>query len=425
MISALLFSTFLLTLCLLLLFKFRDSLEIKMSWLIGSLLIKLLAAAFLGWLYTEHYTDRSSADIYKYFDDAATVEKACATSLVSKWDFFNPWLEESSAHNEALGQTQHWDLEQVYLINDNRSIVRIHLLLWPLSQGKFWVHQLFFTLLGFWGCILLFHFFKSHHPIKKNSLFILILLFPSILLWTSGALKESYLFFAMGGFLGSAQSSFNRPNFKNIALLLVFTLLLLTIKIYVAIVVIPLSLTTLFLKKVKYKDFGFNSFLDVIMVGLISLFLSGQHLLELLQGKLKSFTTLALEHNAGSYFKIPSYDSLFDLIQYLPFALYNVFVRPIFPSTLNALSLLSILENLALTSLLILALSSKQTAEKTAKQWAWYYTAIVLPLALLIGSTVPVLGALVRYKIVLLPFYLALLLTFADLGKLPLLKKLK
>jgi hypothetical protein len=148
-------------------------------------------------------------------------------------------------------------------------------------------------------------------------------------------------------------------------------------------------------------------------------------LLELLQGKLKSFTNLALEHDAGSYFEIPTYDSLLDLIQYLPFALYNVFVRPIFPENINALSLLSILENLALILLFILAISTKKVFDQTQKQWAWYYAAIVLPLVLLIGSTVPVLGALVRYKIVFLPFYLALLLTFADLGKLPLLKKLK
>ncbi len=425
MISASLFSIFLLILTLFLLVKSRAQLEIKTSWLIGGLGVKLLAAAFLWWLYTDYYSDRSSADIYKYFDDAVAIESACKKLEVDQLDFFNQWLKPNAAHLEALSQTQHWDLKKVYFINDNRSIIRIHLLLLPLSQGQFWVHQLFFTLLGFWGTILLFYFLKTHFGEKKNWLYILMLLFPSLLLWTSGALKESYLFFAMGGFLTSAQGSFVRPNFKHIGSLLFFTLLLLTIKVYVAIVLIPLTFSTLTLKKVRYKDFGFNSFLEVISVGLISTLISGQYIIDILQDKLKNFTDLAMDHNASSYFNIPIYESLIDFILYTPFALYNVFLRPVFPSTLNVLTLLSVAENLVLLLLLVLAVLNKKAVNRNQKQWAWYYAALIFPVALLIGSTVPILGALVRYKVVILPFYLALLLTFVDLGKLPTFKKLK
>jgi len=90
MISASLFSIFLLILTLFLLVKSRAQLEIKTSWLIGGLGVKLLAAAFLWWLYTDYYSDRSSADIYKYFDDAVAIESACKKLEVDQLDFFNP-----------------------------------------------------------------------------------------------------------------------------------------------------------------------------------------------------------------------------------------------------------------------------------------------------------------------------------------------
>lgn len=425
MISALLFSIFLLGLSLLLLFKFRDSLEIKMSWLIGSLLLKLIAAAFLGWLYTEHYSDRSSADIYKYFDDAAAIEKACAEGQVSKWDFFNPWLKQSSGHDEALSQTQHWDLKQVYLINDNRTMSRIHLLLLPASNGHFWVHQLFFTMLAFWGCIMTYLFFKSYLPKKKRLLFILLLLFPSILLWTSGALKESYLFFAMGGFLLTAQKCISHGKVQLLPLLLLFTFLMLTIKIYVAFVLLPLIIGAFLLKKLGIQNFGFNALLDMISVVVIGLIFSGEQILHKFQNKLADFTELAINNEAGSYFEIPYYQNLVDLLLYTPFALYNVLFRPIFPSSFTMFSAIAAFEHLALAVMLLFAFIYRQKVQAESKQLACLCLAILLPMVILIGSTVPVLGAVVRYKVVFLPFYLALLLTFVDLGKLPFLKKIK
>ncbi|MEQ8910622.1 MAG: hypothetical protein RIC95_15605 [Vicingaceae bacterium] len=424
MFSALIFSFILLALTILLLLKSKSVLQLPLSWTLGSLGLKLLAAAFLWWLYTYHYSDRSAADIYKYFDDARAIEKACEEYEVSKWDFYNPWQERTAAHQKALSNTMHWDLAKVYLVNDNRTMSRIHLLILPFSKGHFWAHQLFFTLLSFWGTIMLFLFFKPFFHHKHRLLFYLLFLFPSILLWTSGALKESFLFFAMGGFLYTAQKSIDHGKIQFIPLLLVFTALLINIKIYLAIVLIPLTIPMLGLKKMNYRHYGLNSFYELVSVGIISLLLSGKEIVQKIQMKLNDFTDLALANEAGSYYEIPTYQSILDLLIYMPIALYNVLIRPIFPNSVNALSLLSALEHLILLTLLTLAVLRRKNPTENQKQLAWFCLSTFLPIAILTGSTVPVLGAITRYKVVFLPFYLCLLLTFVDLKRIPILKKL-
>lgn len=42
-------------------------------WLYLALALKVAAACFLFWLYTDYYSNRADADIFKYFDDAVVI----------------------------------------------------------------------------------------------------------------------------------------------------------------------------------------------------------------------------------------------------------------------------------------------------------------------------------------------------------------
>jgi hypothetical protein len=159
-----------------------------------------------------------------------------------------------------------------------------------------------------------------------------------------------------------------------------------------------------------------------IILSLVFIFLFGELFLDKFQTKLLDFKNLALNNQAGSYFEIPIHPNLTDLFIYLPKALYNVFFRPLFPKEFGLLSALAAFEHLLLLLLLVLAFFQTRKSSFEASQLNWLCLALVLPMAFLIGSTVPVLGAIVRYKVIFLPFYLFMLLTFVDLKKAPILK---
>lgn len=423
---ALLFSAFIIVITIVLLRStaLQQKLEIPFQLSFASLIIKLLAAAFLWGLYTYYYTDRSAADMYKYFDDALAIKKGATELNIPITDFFNPFQKRTPQQQLALQNTQHWDLAKVQLINDNRTMSRIHLLLLPLSKGHFWVHQLFFCLLAFWGSILLYLFFKANHIQSKRLLFVLLMLFPSTLLWTSGALKEAFLFFALGGFLCSTQALFSAFSFNKVVLSLFFLFLLANIKLYVGLVVLPASLLLFSLSKLKVKNYGAITFIGAMVIGAVLLDYKEDPLLQQFQTKLFDFKQTAISANAGSYFEIPSYSSLVELLVYSPMALYNVFIRPIFPAHINLFSLISALEHLLLIALFVLALIHRKAFSQQSKQIAYFCFLLILPISFLIGSTVPVLGAIVRYKVILLPFYFYMLLTFVDLKRIPILKKI-
>tara|TARA_B100001109_G_scaffold251979_2_gene247255 strand:+ start:5984 stop:7267 length:1284 start_codon:yes stop_codon:yes gene_type:complete len=423
---ALLFSACMLAITVVLLrsTRLQQKLEISFQLSIASLAIKLLAAAFLWALYTYYYTDRSAADMYKYFDDALAIKKGATELNIPIADFFNPFQERTSQHQLALHNTQHWDLAKVQLMNDNRTMSRIHLLLLPLSKGHFWVHQLFFCLLAFWGSILLYLFFKWNDIQSKSVLFVLFMLFPSTLLWTSGALKEAFLFFALGGFLFFTQALFSTFSIKKLGFSLFFLILLANIKLYVGLLVLPAGLLLFSLLKLKVKNYGAITFIGTVVIGAVLLFFQKDQFLQAFQTKLFDFTQTAISAKAGSYFEIPSYSTIGELLAHFPKAIYNVFLRPIFPAQINFFSLISALEHFLLIALFVLAIIHRKAFSHQSKQIAYFCFLFILPISLLIGSTVPVLGAIVRYKVILLPFYFYLLLTFVDLKRIPILKKI-
>ena len=87
------------------------------------------------------------------------------------------------------------------LINDNQTIIRFNALIQFFSFGNYQIHNILFNLLSFTGLLAIWKFFKTKFEVKKWMLLLSLFLFPTVLLWTSGVLKESILIFALGFFL--------------------------------------------------------------------------------------------------------------------------------------------------------------------------------------------------------------------------------
>ena len=150
-------------------------------------------------------------------------------------------------------------------------------------------------------------------------------------------------------------------------------------------------------------------------------------LLNMLKYKQKDFIHEAKIEKAGSYIELGELDNtLYSFLKNSPKGIINVLFRPHLLDSRSPIVLLAALENLIFILLIFLTVFFFKKPHDQQKPILYFSISFVLLLALLIGLVVPVLGAIVRYKVPMLPFYAIIFLILIDkeklIKKLPFLK---
>jgi hypothetical protein len=127
---------------------------------------------------------------------------------------------------------------------------------------------------------------------------------------------------------------------------------------------------------------------------------------------------------AGSTISISKLDpTIFSLVKTSPAALYNSLCKPSLLSSKSFLEKFSALENTAVLLFLIVCVwFKKQMYNRNLFALCLFICLIIL---LLIGYTTPVAGAIVRYKVPIMPFLLMCGILIIDENKLKFIKKSK
>ena len=391
--------------------------EVPLSFSIAALFLKIIAAYSLWFIYTYYYIDRSTADIFKYFDDAASIFDASKDRLDLRWQLLLGTGSREAAMEAVLANTLHWDASSSLFFNDNRTMIRLHLLLYHFSNGFYHFHVLFFALASYIGSYGLYRFFASFSQLKLKLIFVIAFTIPSVLFWCSAPLKECWLLLGMGTFLFCMSKLFQRNTVLSWLGLILSSIILLSIKIYFLIALFPACIFLVFTHFSKQKSHRLI-FLIIHLALVFGFLLFNEKIIAILSQKLLDFKGLASEVQASSEVAISNYSNLASFFYSLPKALYNVLFRAAIPKDFSSFSLMAAAETLGLIILLILPFIFYRKPNHKEKQLAWFCASFTLISAVLIGLTCPVLGAIVRYKAPLLPFYVILLLTFVDLKQL-------
>lgn len=383
--------------------------------LIG-LFLKISAAYSLWLVYTYYYSDRTTADIFNYFDDASTIFEATKDQLSLRWQLILGIADRGEKINAILANTLYWDTSSSFLFNDNRSMIRLHLLLYHFSQGFYQFHLLFFALLSFLGSAGLYRFFTAYSKLNRKIIYALVFLTPSFLFWCSAPIKECLLLFGLGTFLFSLTKIItDRKQVYWIILILSFFILL-SIKIYFLLALTPALLFLLVSSSYKRKA-QIPIFLAIHMLFLLAFFVAKTKIIATLNQKLLDFKLHATAVQASSMVEISNYSDFKGFLTAVPRAIYNVLFRAAFPMDSSLFSVMAGLETLGLIILLLLPFLFYRNPNKQEKRLALFCFSFVITGAIIIGLTCPVLGAILRYKAPLLPFYIILLLTFVDLER--------
>lgn len=206
-------------------------------------LVKVASGFFLTYIYSSHYTDRSTADIFKYYDDAKIMHKALGEKPADYFSMLSGLGNDNLYYDTTYyAKMNHWYKRNDFgNYNDNHTIIRLNALIMPFSFGSFHVHTVFMCFISFLGLFALYKFFLSLYRKKAFLIYVIVFFIPSVVFWGSGVLKEGLLLFSLGILLLSFYELFfvKRISFKYGVLLFISLFLLLINKNYLLLVILP------------------------------------------------------------------------------------------------------------------------------------------------------------------------------------------
>ena len=371
---------------------------------------KLFGAFILYYVYTEIYRDRQTADIFKFYDDSLALTQVFFDSPA---DFIKIIIGIHEDHflMDYFINMNHWDNSYESVItNESRVVIKLCAVINLISMNNYMVNVIIFTMLSFVGIILTIRSLALLYPSKYiKHLFWVLVLFPSIFIWSAGILKEPLILLGIGMLLFGISSIHVKKEKKWLSwvILGLGLVILLKVKFYIFCCILPTVILVGLSTVKRFKPLPLLS--SIYLIFLLAtftfhLFNFGYDPIELISIKQQDFTNLAKFYRAGSYFEIPLINSSFlDFLGAIPMGLLNGLFRPLpwdVDKTLHILPLIESTLILVFTSIVLFRFVSKKThLKRKDNMYIIGFSSFTLLLYILIGITTPVIGALVRYKI--------------------------
>ena len=385
--------------------------------------VKLCAAFVLFWIYTYYYPDRLTADIFKYFDDAQVIYQRFVDHNYKDYLQMVLGIHNDNAHfNVYYNQMNHWNHHaESQIFSDHHVIIRINALLMLFTMGWYPLHVLFFCILSFIGLMGIYHFFE---PMVKNKTLLKLGVFcsPSVLIWSSGILKETIVFFCLG-LIFYLLSLLNHPKswLKHLALTCILCLILL-VKAYVALLLLPALLGYIVNERLIGRKMpnvlATYACIYVLALGIVICLWYGWgliHPLGELSTKQKEFNGLVNNATVVNPVALNEYPS--SIAKNIPLSIFNVIFRPLRLQK-NLLVSFTAIENWGYIIFFILGLLAMVRDTALFKKHVNLFLFVIsfsLSLFSLIGFTTPIIGAISRYRTP--GMLLLLLLSFVYISK--------
>jgi|JI9StandDraft_2_1071091.scaffolds.fasta_scaffold37132_1 hypothetical protein len=388
--------------------------EIPKNWIFGAWVLKMIAGIAFWMVYTIYYSDPTESDALRYFKDALTIKAQWYQNKDVFWSFM---LGQNMDHPEYIklyDQLVAWSSEYRYgLSNDCSTIIRINVLLSFISFENFHVHTLCMSFMCFIGYMGIYRAFKSLLEGKEKWLFAACFLLPSVLFWSSSVLKEAPLFMCLGLLLLSIQKIFYSKKEWQYFIIFGFSFtMLIYIKVYVVVSLIPslISLTVIKLSGQKHVllKFILTHIICFIVAEQAHHFFRGGDFIYVLHKKQIDFYNLAQLTDAGSAIYIPPVSNASNFFLHYPEAFFLTYFRPHLFEAKSLVYLVFSIENAVYLLICIGTLFFFKRPKESHLPMILMIVSYLLIIAAILGNCVPILGAMVRYKVVALPFLMIL-----------------
>ena len=392
---------------------------LKPVWIQLLFLLKCCFGLLLWWIYTYYDAYQGASDSFLYFEDAMILSALAETNPQHFFQLLLGVGIEDPSLTVYFDDMHRWWCKYTYgIANDYPSIIRINALIGLVSFGSFHVHTVFMCFISTLAGILLLKALKSIVQIPIKALFLLVLFLPSYLFWTSGVLKEAPLMFGLALFIFSF-FKISKAGFKAFVYFIPLFFgawLLWYIKGYVLLSLVPALLFWVLSERVKWWRMVFFGVHGLALIAAVfaDVFYPAGKFLYVLGKKQTDFINVANKQDAGSLIEAIPITDWPNFISHLPEYWITTFFRPFLGEGDSLLQHLCSVESFLCLFLLILALILRREQTRDEGRLMMFSISFLMVLGAIIGATVPVLGAVVRYKVPLLPFFGLLIALLID-----------
>ncbi|MBI5219636.1 MAG: hypothetical protein HY958_11960 [Bacteroidia bacterium] len=389
-------------------------------------LLKIVFGVILAFIYSYYYINPWCADTFSFFTDGKIIYKSVYHNPLDYMRMITGIGSDAEHLHTYYNATSYWHkLFNYDLYNDNRILIRFNAGVCLFSFGHYYVHVVFMAFVSFTGLTAIYKTVIPFLKDKKTGLVFSVFLIPSVLLWTSGVLKEGILMCALGFFLYNFYKIiFEKIRIMNLIWLIISVFFLMISKFYIFLAVLPGIVSLAWIVKTVYKKKPVLKFLFVHLIFIAFCIFSayifpGYDFIEILSRKQHDFIQMAKDMgNVGSFIQIPELQpAAKSLFVNMPAAFFNTLARPHIFEVKSAIMIFSALENLMIITAIILSLIYMNYKKITCKPFFFFSISFVFILFILCGLTTPVLGSLVRYKTPALPFLFIALVFLTDKEK--------
>ncbi|MEP6596922.1 MAG: hypothetical protein ABJA71_13300 [Ginsengibacter sp.] len=292
-----------------------------------------------------------------------------------------------------------------------------------LSNCNYFTNTVFYNFLVFFASVALYRIYIQISPSRKNILLITVFLLPSCLYFTGGLHRDGLVFLALSIVCFNMYSLLKKDGFAISRLIYIFCGLLLIFLLRNFIFITLLPALTAWIVVGKRQKFIFPIF-AIVYIFFILMFFS----LKVIHPKLdlpqyvssRQLTFIQLAGNASSAINInPLFPDFRSFFNNAPQALNHTLMRPYLSESITLLYVPLALEILFF-EILFVAYIFFPLKKPVRDGFIYFGLFFSLSMFLLIGYTIPVLGAIVRYRSIYFPLFITPLACLIDVHKIKL-----
>jgi hypothetical protein len=393
---------------------------------VRGLAFKIVAAIGFCLIYALYY---QGGDTISYFNGAVALSKLRSVNFEHYFDLItgSPNLKRWMYFTAETGfpPKYMWRDPNTFFVSKVVSIIMI------FSAQSFLTTTIILAALSYLGVWKLYLFFTDQYPLIYKRLAIALLFIPSVAFWGSGIMKDTFTYAGSVWFIYNIYKIFFKKEkiLLNVVLALINASLVIVIKPYIFIALVPGTLIWIFFQRLKSIK---NSALRTLSIPiiLIVVFVLISVVFSSLSGYMGDFGSydkiiekaqitqedLIREEQYGkNYYNIGEIEGSFTgILSLTPLALLAGLFRPFIWETASPVMALSGLENAFFLLFTIYLLIRTRivgffriTFSEPLIMFSFLYTMFFL---FSVGLATANFGALVRYKIPALPFFAAFLL---------------
>lgn len=392
------------------------------KYFLPGLSVKLIGALAVGFIYQFYY---GGGDTFNYYHDAGIIWEAFLDSPVKAFKLI--------AGNRVYEGETFGYASRIIFYRDQAAytVVRFAGFFSILSFNIYSTMACLFAVLSFSGLWVLYLTFYKLYPYLYKALAWAVLFIPSVFFWGSGILKDTLTLAAVGWATYAIYKIFFKKEWVWLfsIILLMSCWLIYSTKIYILLCFFPAAILWVFLSRIeKVRSFALKILITPLVL-VVALMLG--YLVVLKVGEDNSrynindisrtaeatarWLTYVSEQHGGSGYTLGDFDySPTGMLRKLPLAINVTLFRPYLWEVKNPIMLLSALESLFFLTFTIYVFYKRGIRGTfraiASNPFLIFCLLFSLSFAFAVGVATYNFGSLVRYKIPLMPFYVAALL---------------